>query len=185
METPSKKELIKDVESIFQDTTSWIESQPEENFNKEMVKGKWTSAGHLYHLIKTSKGVTKGFSMPKLVLRMTFGVNNRTERTFEEQYQKYISKLEEILKNTGKQARPSNEYLPKEGREFDKDELLSRFEESKQNFIQAFEKISEKDLGKFVIPHPLIGKLTLREFTYFIIFHTKHQLDNLKENYEN
>lgn len=184
METPSKQSLIADLNAIFSDTVSWLESQPEENFNKEMVPGKWTMAGHLYHLIKSTKAVSKGLGMPKLVLRMTFGVNNREERTYDQQYEKYKNGLAEYVSVNGKSAQPSSDYVPEKGRTFEKVSLLKRFEEERVSFVKAFEKISEKDLGKFVVPHPLMGKMTLREITYFTIFHTKHHLDALQSNYQ-
>ena len=38
----------------------------------------------------------------------------------------------------------------------------------------SIEKISEEDLDYYVLPHPLLGKLTLREMLYFTIYHVKH-----------
>ena len=36
------------------------------------------------------------------------------------------------------------------------------------------------DLDKYVLPHPLLGKVTLREMLYFTIHHNEHHLELLK-----
>ena len=36
------------------------------------------------------------------------------------------------------------------------------------------DNILEKDLDFYVLPHPLIGKLTLREMLFFCIYHVQH-----------
>jgi hypothetical protein len=33
---------------------------------------------------------------------------------------------------------------------------------------------SEKDLDELILPHPLLGKLTLREMMYFTMYHVTH-----------
>ena len=182
METPSKESLITEIDSIKAETILWFENQSEENFNKEINLGKWTMAGHLYHLIKTTKGIAKGMSMPRLALRTAFGKCNRPERTFDEQHKKYIDTLSSLAAS-GTPVIPPDNFVPAPGRIFKKEELINRFSEEFESMKKLISKWKEKDLGIYVLPHPAMGKLTIREFIYFTIFHTKHHLDNLKENY--
>lgn len=177
METPSKAALIKRLEEAFQTTVGWINEQSLAHFNEEMVTGKWTMAGHLYHLIKTTRSINQGLQMPKLAMRTVFGKNNREERSFAAMHQKY----KDALQATNIKA-PTN-YSPAEGRQFDRAELTQRFEQALAEQIKALDKWSEKDLGTYILPHPAIGKCTLREFLYFSIFHTYHHLDILREQY--
>jgi len=183
MEIPTKESLMVDMENIFEETINWFNDQPEADFNKEIIPGKWTMAGHLYHLIKSTKGVSKGMGMPKLVLRTTFGKSNRTERTFDQQYKKYIDSLAAIANTTGQAPIAGAKFVPAPGRAFDKSELTKRFSEELTSMKNQVSKWKEKDLGVYVLPHPAMGKLTIREMIYFTIFHTKHHLDNLQENY--
>jgi len=53
--------------------------------------------------------------------------------------------------------------------------------------IIAIEKKStDTQLDQYIAPHPLLGKITLRELGYFTIYHTQHHLaiikDRLAEN---
>lgn len=40
---------------------------------------------------------------------------------------------------------------------------------------------SDPQLDQYLAPHPLLGKLTLRELGYFTIYHTEHHLNIIKE----
>jgi len=184
MNAPNIQNLNDMIGSAFAETLAWYEAQPEENFNKHMMEGKWTMAGHLYHLIKSTKGVSKGLSMPRLALRTAFGKCNRTERTFDEQYQKYIQSLNDFEEKNGTPATPASDFVPAEGREFEKASLLKRFKEEGENYQKALSSWKEDNLNVYVLPHPIMGKLTLREFTYFTSFHATHHLNILKANYE-
>jgi|SRR5882672_10633400 len=46
--------------------------------------------------------------------------------------------------------------------------------------IAKIEKQSEADLDKYILLHPLLGKLILREMLYFTIHHNEHHLELLK-----
>jgi len=177
MDIPTKNQLIKDLRISYSGITNWINEQPSDHFNKEILTGKWTIAGHLYHLEKSTRAVCKGMGMPKLILRSMFGENNRTERTFEEAKTKYEKGLVEIVVTV------PDDYEAEKGRIFDKIELLRRFDAGLNNLILVIGKWNEKDMGKYVLPHPVFGKFTIREFIYFTIFHTDHHLEILKEKY--
>ena len=184
METPTKESLMLDIKTVAEELINWYKDQSEDMFNEEIIAGKWTMAGHLYHLIKTTKGTYKGMAMPRLGLRTAFGKSNRTERTFDQQHQKYRDTLAKIAKTTGKPVVAPSKYVPEKGRNFDKDELLKRFLEEMNSMNDQVSKWREKDLGVYLLPHPAMGKMTIREFIYFTIIHTKHHHKNLKENYE-
>ena len=47
------------------------------------------------------------------------------------------------------------------------------------------DSFSEKQLDTFILPHPLLGKLTLREMLYFTIYHAEHHKKQTLKNLEN
>jgi len=177
MEISTKGQLIEDLKISFQKTINWINEQPEDHFNKEVLVGKWSIAGHLYHLIKSTKAVTKGMSMPKIGLRTMFGKSNRTERTYQEMVEKY----ENIVINN--RFKTLSNYEAEAGRTFERVVLIQRFEGELDDFIKALEKWKPADMSVYVMPHPALGKLTIREFVLFTTLHTYHHLENLKKNY--
>lgn len=177
MEIPTKDKLIQDLSNSFQETIDWINEQPESRFNEKIIAEKWSIAAHLYHLIKSTKSVSKGIAMPRLGLRTMFGKNNRIERTYNEMVEKYH---EVVVQNSFKTLKI---YEAEENRTFERAALIKRFQDEQKDFITALEKWKEKDLAVYVMPHPALGKLTIREFVYFTILHTYHHLENLKRNY--
>ncbi len=177
MKIRTKEQLIQEVEKSFSATIEWINTQPDAHFNKELVAGKWTIAGHLYHLIKSTKAVSKGMGMPKVQLEALFGKSNRQERTYQEMVEKYEAAL---IQNNIKA--PSN-FSAESGRTFERVALIQRFKDELQTFCQALEQWTEEDMSVYVMPHPAIGKCTIREYIYFTTLHTYHHLDILKAQY--
>lgn len=100
--------------------------------------------------------------MPKFVLIILFGKTNRSSRTYDELVIKYEAKLTA----GGKASRP---FIPLPVSFEKKDELVKKYVQQKQKLIPKIEKQSEADLDKYILPHPLLGKITLREMLYFTI----------------
>jgi len=47
--------------------------------------------------------------------------------------------------------------------------------------VKKIKNYNEANLDKYIIPHPLLGKLTLREMLFFTIHHNEHHLDLIKK----
>ena len=43
-------------------------------------------------------------------------------------------------------------------------------------------KLDEEDLDNYILPHPLIGKTTIREMLYFTIYHVQHHHKAIVDN---
>ena len=115
--------------------------------------------------------------MPKMGLRTMFGKNNRQERTYDEMVMKYKA----VLATTNLKAPSSYEAEP--GRAFERAALVLRFQDELQDMTKALDRWSEEDMSVYIMPHPAIGKCTIREFVYFTTLHTYHHLDILKGQY--
>ena len=174
----NKQDLKLELLRAKKETIDWLNSRPEDQFNEILVEDKWPVSHHIYHLIKSTKGVSMGMGLNKLILRFKFGINNRDESTYSDLHKKYLLALDKLK---GKPIPRS--FESETGRVFKKVELIERFEGEINAMVSVLDKWNEKQLSKYVLPHPVIGKLTIREFSYFTILHTYHHLDNLKKNY--
>ena len=145
--------------------------------NKEQFEstpnGKWSAGQNLDHLIRAIKPLQLAYRLPKLALLILFGKTNRPSRTYDELVTKYKTKLA-----TGGKA--SGPFIPPVIRFEKKDELIRKYAMHKQKLITKIEKQSERDLDSYILPHPLLGKVTLREMLYFTIHHNEHHLELLK-----
>jgi fumarate reductase subunit D len=44
------------------------------------------------------------------------------------------------------------------------------------------EEFSEQQLDLHRLPHPLLGKISIREMMYFTMYHAEHHMEKAKEN---
>jgi hypothetical protein len=58
--------------------------------------------------------------------------------------------------------------------------ILNFWNSTQKKMISLIEKTKEEDLDIYLIPHPIIGKITLREFLYFTIYHIEHHLNSMR-----
>jgi len=48
--------------------------------------------------------------------------------------------------------------------------------------FSKLDKFTENELDRYILPHPLLGKLTLREMLFFTIYHIEHHEKLIKRN---
>lgn len=154
---------------------SYCRSLSDEHFFYQ-PPGKWSPAQQVKHLIKATDTARLAFTLPRFLVRLAGGTPNRNSRSFEELVAKYKLKLEQG-------GRASGRYVPKTiPSSYGKDKLVLEFEKAMKIFAIAVEKKwQDNQLDKFLAPHPLLGKITLRELCYFTIHHTHHHLTTIKE----
>ncbi len=129
------------------------------------MPGKWTPLQQLSHIEKSVAPVKIAFVVPKFFLRIVFGKANRPSRSYDELVAKYKSKLEAGGKSTTR-------FLPDST--CDRIMLQNVIERHVKVLIERIDRFSEHELDQFILPHPLLGKLTLREMLYFTIHHVEH-----------
>jgi hypothetical protein len=115
--------------------------------------------------------------LPSFVFGLLFGKSNRAGRTYEQLVDKYKQKL-------AAGGRASGQFIPPPIPLAKKSELISKLNRLAAKLAAQVSTRSEKDLDKYVLPHPLLGKLTIREMMYFTILHVKHHEENIKAELE-
>ncbi len=59
--------------------------------------------------------------------------------------------------------------------------FIQKWQRENEKYLESLElRWSDRQLDQYLAPHPLLGKLTLRELCYFTIYHTGHHLDIIK-----
>ena len=106
---------------------------------------------------------------------MIFGRSNRPGRTYDELVKKYTKKLQEG-------GRASGRFIPKEIRMLDKKKIISSLHKDVQSIQKNISAFTETEIDEIVLPHPLLGKLTIREMMYFTIYHAEHHLNLTSQN---
>ena len=65
---------------------------------------------------------------------------------------------------------------------YKKNVLISDLNKLIKTLNEKIERLSEQDLDKYMLPHPLIGKISIREMLYFTIYHVQHHHKSVVEN---
>ena len=144
-----------------------------QNEFEENINDKWSAGQDLVHLIKVLKIVNIGFSLPKPILGFVFGINKNDSRPFEDLRQVYKNALEGG-------AKAPTIYIPKPVSYHDKEHLIQKYASLNKSFIEKLNNHTAHELDSYRLPHPILGKISLRELASFTSFHTSHHFESLK-----
>ena len=174
----NKQAIIPLLEKNHKTFIAKISSLSDIDFNRKPTS-KWTSSQQLEHIIKSVKQVDMAFGLPMFVLKMKFGVANRPSSTYADLVNKYLR----ILEDKKDYVVPSG-FFPEEIPLVRKEKSLKKLEKLATKLASRISRFSEEELDTYLLPHPLMGKLTLREMLYFTAYHAEHHdqqiLPNLK-----
>ena len=147
------------------------------NLNKDEfeinINDKWSAGQDLVHLIKVLKIVNIGFTLPKPILRLIYGINKNNNRSFEQLQQIYKNALEGG-------AKAPTIYIPKLVTYIEKEHLIQKHASSNKSFIHKLNNHTQYELDSYKLPHPILGKISLGELAIFTSFHTLHHYELLK-----
>lgn len=167
-------QIIQNTETAFKETTSYVKNVEDINFFKS-IDAKWSIAENIQHLTTATKMTSLALMVPKFILRLLYGKPNRPSRSYEELVTKYKAKLE-----AGGAA--SGRYIPKAKDIANKEEMIAKWEAATQRYLSRIKyHWEEEKLDKYIVAHPLLGKITIRELAYFTIYHTKHHLKTIRQ----
>ena len=163
------------IKSLDDSTAQFIElvkglNKEEFEFN---VNDKWSAGQDLMHLIKVLRIVNIGFTLPKPILHLLFGINKKESRSFEDLRQVYKNALEGG-------AKAPTIYIPKPVSHTEKDSLIQKYVSLNKSFIDKLNNHTSFELDRYRLPHPILGKISLGELASFTSFHTSHHFDVLK-----
>jgi len=171
----SRQEIIETLQDSSLAVIKWVSEQKKDDFNK-VVNDKWTTAQQLDHLTKSIKPLVMILNKPKFIMRYLFGKPNRDVRSYDQVVDKYLLKL----KGGGK---ASGQFIPGKLDSSDKKKLLNNYTKYSEKLERVVNKFNEDELDSYLLPHPLLGKMLLREMLFFTIYHTQHHCKSMKYLY--
>lgn len=171
----SREEFLIAIGRRFAEVLYWYSERAGAKFSSA-PDGRWTEGQVLNHLILSTKPLNLALRLPKVALRMKFG----TAKAPSEPMDAMTARYEAALANGGKAPRP---FVPPAVSLDDKPRLIESLLIEGKRLIEVASKWSERDLDKYVLPHPLLGNLTVRNMLQFAAYHLEHHLNILKRDY--
>jgi len=168
METSILKVKLKQVHQQLWNTVAAMEPM----LQAKQPGGKWSAVQHVQHINKGTGAVYKYLELDKPTVTQMFGLAEKPSRSYAESmtfFAKYV---------TG--AVSTQRFVP------DANESISFAEEHQKGIhivnglITTLDRWTENELDKYSCPHPLLGKLTVKEMLYFTLFHAQHHLNTVE-----
>ena len=174
----TKLEIADLLEAKHQALFQYFEKQKDELWEKG-PDGKWTSGQQAFHLLQSIKPLNTALNLPKFILRFRFGKTNRDVRDYDTVVKRYHERLET---SDGATFAPSRnmQIPPASYKSYILDQL--RIENKKLQYMTN--KWKDKDLDAIVLPHPLMGKMPVRELLMWTAYHVEHHTKSLLSDYQ-
>ncbi len=162
----NKSEVIKTLEDNYSEFIQYVDQLTLDEY-EFAPDGKWSAGQQVEHLIKSTSPLNMALGLPKWVLKLRVGKANRPSRSYNEVIAKYKLKLER-----GGKAGPK--YTPAPAKSSKRTQHSKRLSDNIETLKLKVGKWSEEDLDNYILPHPLLGKVTVREMMYFTAYHAHH-----------
>ncbi|MEM6267900.1 MAG: DinB family protein [Bacteroidota bacterium] len=131
--------------------------------------GKWSPGQHVEHLIRSAVPLRKALGYPRFALRWLIGKPNRPSRDFNTTEARYQEKLKAGGAASGRYTPPA---IPAAAQS----SVLATYLQERDRMLHQLRRWDDDALEKYLMPHPLLGKVTVREMMFFTTFHTAHHL---------
>ena len=164
----TKSELISALKDSNLRAEDWFLKIPADEFFTRHGE-VWSPSDNVDHMIRAVKPITKALNLPKITLEAMLGKAEKPSVSYEELCKIYRDEL-------AKGALASGRYLPdqespSENAEQKKKDLLQQWSTASDELVSVVELWDENDLDNYLLPHPILGKLTVREMIFFTIYH--------------
>lgn len=170
----NREEIIQQLKAYHQVFTEYMLGLRDEDFLRN-IEGKWTAAQQFEHIHLSTKLLKLALKLPAWFLKWYIGKANRASKTYDELVAKYKLKLDQG-------GRASKGFIPKGIHNSQRQALANKIMNTIESICNSLNKYSEQELDILILPHPLLGKLTIREMMYFTIHHVQHHQYHTQKN---
>lgn len=168
----TKEDILFALNEVLHELNTVLKSVDDATLKKS-VNGKWSIAQNFDHLSISNTITALSLDMPKPVLSQLFKTNNRAKWNYDEVVWKYQRSLSEGAKAT-LPFQPKLSIVPI------RLIIENYWKLSTSHLLKSINKWDEQDLDIYLIPHPIIGKITLRELLFFTVYHLRHHLKTIQ-----
>jgi hypothetical protein len=135
---------------------------------------KWSPADHVRHLRKSIAPLVPALGLPRAFTLAMFGWNRRGSRSYALMRDVYLNALGAGV--------PVNRFAPSprpapDDAEAWRREVMTAWHASSVSLCEQIAHWNEPSLDRCRLPHPLLGKLSVREMLYFTLYHNSHHLN--------
>ncbi len=166
-------ELAEALRRIHRESVSYWSGYETTSFFRRPEPEVWAPADQVRHLTKSITAVTRGLTMPRVVLLFSFGWSRSPSRRLDALRSDYRARLGQ----GGRAGRFAPRALEAgETDEASRARIMARHASAVGEIAAATGRWSERALDRYRLPHPLLGRLTVREMLLFTVIHNVHHV---------
>ena len=177
------KMIISEINNLlgknFEEIHNWVMEEGSEKWTYTPSPNRWSVGQHIFHLRQANNALLKGLKIPNIIKRYQFGKRNRASRNYDVVVQNYNNKLSKIPPGT---VAPISKSMP-QPKDILREKCLKDLYILTEKIKKKSTKLSDNTLDNLLLPHPLMGKMTIRELLMWNAYHTQHHLSVLKKDY--
>lgn len=168
----TKQELVEAFYKNHCELIDYVNSLTDDKFTYSYNR-KWTAGQQLSHVYLTLLPFPKVLSSKEFILQK-FGKINRLTWNYDM-----------VLENYFKTSRKAPErFLPEQVSFDQRTKITTDFQEILPAIQQLLNGYTDEELDTLVLPHPLLGDLTIREMFYLMTYHATHHLRQAEQTLE-
>lgn len=133
----------------------------------------WSPADNVRHLTKSIRPVAQALRLPRLVLWLRFGPARRASRSYAGVRDTYHARLAQGADAGRFTPRPAT--VPEDAEAY-RAEIMAHQDQAAGALATELARWPEKSLDRYRLPHPLLGKLSVREMMFFTLYHNLHHV---------
>ena len=136
----------------------------------------WSPADNVRHLLKSNRPVLRALRTPKVLLLFRFGAGLRPSQSYAEVRERYLARLAAGVTAGRFAPRPlgSSDQTDEQ-----RSTLMTALDQTSADLTGAISDWREWQLDRFRLPHPALGRLTVREMLFFTLYHNLHHVRNV------
>ncbi len=174
----TRDELLTALDRAHREVTDFFASIPPAVFVRRPSQA-WSPSDNLEHLVRSVRPVAQALRLPRLLLRLLFGAARQPSRRYERVRAAYRARLAEGARATGRYV-PTLEAPPADVEALRRRQLAA-WTQAGTRLAAALRRWQEADLDACRLPHPILGKLTVREMLFFTLYHDLHHVAGVRK----
>lgn len=169
----TKQELITKFRQNHQELIDYVTALTEGQFSYSRNE-KWTPGQQLSHVYLCLKPIAQALASKDFILQR-FGKIDRPSLSYDAVIENYKMAL-------AKGGKAPERFVPEKFDPDHKAELSAQLVALLQTIEQLLDHYTDEELDHLVLPHPLLGNLTIREMFYLMTYHATHHLRQTELN---
>ena len=166
-------ELAAEARRIHAESVRYWSAYSTAEFFRRPAPEVWAPVDQVRHLTKTVRAITRGLTMPGPVLFLLFGPARTPSRSLEALKADYKTALARGGRAGSFAPRP---LASTEATEDERARQMAHHAAAIEAFAAALGAWRTAALDRKRLPHPLLGKLTVREMVHFTLLHNVHHV---------